>query len=94
MHIHELEKEAVEKALDSNNRRLDEMNQLRLQITQERGDYMTKDLFNHEHRALSESIDARLKTLETSNSYRSGQLWVIGAILVLAELAIHFIGKR
>jgi hypothetical protein len=70
------------------------MNELRQQITGERGEYVRRDVYDKEHKALSDAVDARLKTLENSGSYRSGQLWVIGAIVVLVNLAMYFLGKK
>jgi len=91
MHVHELEKDAVEKALESNNRRLDEMNELRLQITRERGEYLSRDIYDREHRALEVTMDKRLKALETSRSYVIG--WV-AAIVLAAQLLMYFVSKR
>jgi hypothetical protein len=90
-HVHELEKEAVEKALESNNRRLDEMNELRLQITRERGEYVSRDTYDREHRALESSTDKRLKSLEQSKSYVIG--WV-AAIVLAINLVMYWLGKR
>ena len=91
MHVHELEKDAVEKALEANNRRLDEMNELRLQITRERGEYLTRDIYDREHKSLESSTDKRLKALETSRSYVIG--WV-AAIVLAINLVMYFMGKR
>ncbi len=68
---------------DDINRRLDGMNELRAQITSERGLYLSRELFDREHSALRDSIDARLKILETKGSNLEGRLWAVGAFISL-----------
>ncbi len=106
---HEAEARAVALASKDINRRLDEMNELRRQIENERGRYLPRDLYDKEHDALRETmnvrydtlrdnLDIRLKTLENSKSNLEGRLWAIGAmisvIVIVINLGLHFLGLK
>jgi DNA repair exonuclease SbcCD ATPase subunit len=83
-HVHELEHEAINKAEDAVNLRLEGMNELRAQINTERGKYVTRETFD----AVNSSTDGRLKTLENNKSNLEGRFWAIGAAFVILNVAI------
>lgn len=106
---HASEAEARQIASIEINRRLDDMNELRRQIEQERGRYLQRDLYDKEHTALRETMfskldaqrdtmDARLKSLEGTKSNLEGRLWAIGAmisaVVVAINLALRFWGVK
>lgn len=78
---HAAEAEALRMARVDIDRRLDAMNQLRDQITQERGTFLARDLYDREHLRLRKEFDDRLKRLETSDANLQGRILATGAIL-------------
>jgi hypothetical protein len=95
--VHLQEQRARELAFTEINRRLDEMNNLRFQIEKERGTYLQRDMYDREHRALGDAVDARLKILENKNSNLDGRMWAVGAaigvIVLIINVAMHYWGK-
>jgi hypothetical protein len=93
-HVHELEKEAVEKALESNNKRLEGMNELRAQIATERGNYVPREAFDEKNSA----FDERLKSLEKGGAFDAGRIAMLGSIIVVGiaviGIMIHFLGGK
>ena len=92
--------EANSKALDiaskEIDRRLEGMNELRAQISTERGLYVLRESYDEQHAALRDAIDARLKILENNRSNMEGRMWAIGAIIsmlvVALNLAMYYFG--
>lgn len=68
---------AISKAEESVNKRLEQMNELRAQITQERGEFVRSDTYSARH----DELIARLNVLE------QGQVSTIGQLSGLAALA-------
>jgi hypothetical protein len=70
--------------------RLEEMNNFRAQINQERMAYLPRDMYEREHDSLSE----RVKTLEIVRGEQSGRTAAyastVGFIVVLVQIALHF----
>ena len=97
LEVHAAERKALEIAREEVNRRLDEMNELREQITRERGEFMRRDMFDREHSTLRDGNDIRLKALENTKSNMEGRLWAIGAaisaLVVGLELILRYAGK-
>ena len=95
--IHKAESHALEIAKNDINRRLDEMNELRKQITSERGEFLRREIYDREHASLREAMDLRIKALENTKANLEGRLWAIGAgisILVVGlELLLRYLGK-
>ena len=87
---HQGEREAVEIAATDINRRLEAANELRAQINNERGLYLTRELYDREHSALSQ----RVANLELSASRVAGSIWAMGAtisiLLSVVTIALHF----
>jgi hypothetical protein len=86
--VHELERLAISKAEVSVNQRLEAMNELRSQIQIERGSYVQREMYEKEHKALSDAIDARLKILENGSSNLQGRMWVIGAVVIIVNIIL------
>lgn len=84
--VHAAEDRARQLAAQEIDRRLDAMNAFREQLMEERGRYVLRDL----HDKLEDNVDARLKTLENMRSNLEGRVWMVGALVVLAQLVIHF----
>jgi uncharacterized protein YydD (DUF2326 family) len=82
--------EKVEAAYAELNRRLGEMNEFRNQITNERGEYLRKEIYEREHNTLSD----RVKDLELSRSEQLGKAAayasIAGFIGIVAALIGHF----
>jgi len=75
---------AVKAAYDSMGLRLDEMNALRAQITEERGTYMTRELFDK----VNDAVEARVRYLEAFKSNIQGQMLAGGAVILLIQAAV------
>jgi len=71
-------------------RRLEEMNNFREQINQERGDYLRRDMYDRENAALSD----RVKSLEIVRGEQSGKAAayasMIGFMVVIVQVVLHF----
>jgi len=71
-------------------RRLEEMNNFREQINQERGDYLRRDMYDRENAALSD----RVKSLEIVRGEQSGKAAayasMIGFVVVIVQVVLHF----
>jgi hypothetical protein len=84
----EAQEKALEIALQRLNERLEDMNELRKQITNERGMYLTRERFDSDHAALGQ----RVSSLELQASKWSGSIWMLGgvvsAIVVLINIAL------
>jgi hypothetical protein len=84
---------AVEVALTDLGRRLDEMNQFRSQINEERGDFVQKETFDLKYDEMSKKVDA----LSLAKSNQDGRLWmlgvVLGALTVILNLALKYLFK-
>ena len=95
LELHKAEREAAALARTEMNRRLEGMNELRDQIQTERSGYVQRDMYDHEHATLRDSMDARLKVLETGGANLQGRMWMMGAvisaILSLLMIALRFI---
>lgn len=89
---------ALVEAREQIDQKLEGMNELRMQITSERGLYVTREMFDREHASLRETMDTRLKFLEGSANNLQGRLWAIGAaisfIVALTTIAINLFLKK
>ncbi len=72
-------------------RRLNEMNEFRSQLAQERTQYVTRDWHERDRDALRGAmdtlgieVDRRLKILENASSNWQGRWWAVGAIVALS----------
>ena len=94
---HRLEREALLLARKDIDRRLEEMNQFRAQIAQERGEFLRRDMYDEQNAAARNETDVRLKHLENNRSNLEGRMWAMGAgitgIAVGLNLILHFFGK-
>jgi|SRR5271157_605925 len=70
--------------------RLEEMNNFRTQINQERTEYLRREMFDREHSALSD----RVKSLEIVRGEQSGKTAayasMVGFVVVLVQVVLHF----
>lgn len=86
-------KEAIEQARERVNERLEGMNELRNQITNERGTYLTRERFDTEHGTLL----ARTAAIELQMSKWSGSIWMLGgavsAVVILVNVALKMWAK-
>ena len=71
-------------------RRLEEMNNFRAQINQERVDYLRRDMYEREIAALAE----RVKNLEIVHGEQTGKAAaytsLVGIVVVLVQILFHF----
>ncbi len=78
------------------NRRLDEMNQLRAQIENERGRYVVTEVYTKAQEnlrdqlyALDRRMDDRLKLLENLSANVQGRLWMMGATISAVVIIVN-----
>ncbi len=87
---HEAGDAKIQKADLDLERRLEEMNNFRSQINQERVDYLRRDMYDRENAALSD----RVKSLEIVRGEQSGKAAayasMVGLVVVLVQIAMHF----
>jgi len=84
MREHEQMLLALGTARDEVNRRLEEMNELRAQITTERGEFLLRKEYEGKHEALLERIGAQ----ERARANLEGRMWAIGAVVVVIQLGL------
>jgi hypothetical protein len=93
--VAEADYRAVEIAKANVERRLTEMNEMRAQINSERGQYVTREMYDKQYEALRETMDARLKPLETIIANYQGRMLAAGAIITfvlgLLQVGLHYI---
>ena len=90
---HELLAEGLRAAKVDVDQRLDSMNQLRDQITAERGEFVRRDMYDREHATLRDAHDSRIKALETAKSNLDGRIWAVGAVVAVLSIAFEFMLK-
>lgn len=87
---HEAGDAKIQKASEVLDYRLEEMNNFRAQINQERGDYLRRDMYDRENAVLSD----RVKSLEIVRGEQSGRAAAyasVGALVVIvAQVVLHF----
>lgn len=70
--------------------RLEEMNNFRAQINQERGDYQRRDMYDRENAVLSD----RVKSLEIVHGEQSGRAAayasMVALVVIVAQVVLHF----
>ena len=81
--------EAISVARERVDDRLEGMNELREQIQNERGQYLTRDSYDREHKAL----EIRVGALELQNSKWTGSLWMLGAALSAVVVIVNVLLK-
>ena len=91
--ITEAEKESI-------TNRLEQMNNLRQQIEKERGSYLSRDLYDREHKTLSDKVEVNNKALSDkvelvslSQVESKTQLWFMGAIITVIISVISISGE-
>lgn len=70
------------------NRRLEDMNELRQQITSERGQFLPRELFDRMHSLFED----RLRSLENDRANLQGRMWIGGALLLMIQLGLAIAG--
>src|SRR5271165_7239148 len=83
---HEAGDAKIQKANEVLDYRLEEMNNFRSQINQERGDYLRREMYDRDHSALAD----RVKTLEIVRGEQAGKTAayasMVGVVVVLVEV--------
>src|SRR5260370_13802284 len=87
---HEAGDAKIQKAGEVLDYRLEEMNNFREQINQERAEYLRRDLYDHEHATLAE----RVKVLEIARGEQSGRAAayasMVALVVIVAQVVLHF----
>ena len=87
---HENGDDKVAKAYLDLERRLEEMNAFRAQISQERTQYLPRDMYDREHNNLGE----RVKNLEIDRGQQSGKTAayasMVGFVVIGIQVLLHF----
>lgn len=89
--VRECDQKALDKASIDVDHRLHAMNELRSQISEERGRYLLRESYDEQHNALRDSVDVRLKLLENMKSNVEGRVWMMGAFIMVLTIFIHFV---
>jgi predicted phage tail protein len=80
----------IQKANEVLDYRLEEMNNFRAQINEERAEYLRREMYEREHSGLSD----RVKTLEIVRGEQAGKatayVSVVGCLLIVAQIVLHF----
>ena len=96
--VHVLEQDAIGLARAAIEAKLEGMNELRAQINTERGQYVTRAIYDAQMDVLRNSTDSRLKLLEQSKSNIEGRMWMMGAgisgAVLELNLVLHYFGKK
>ena len=87
---HEAGDAKIQKASEVLDYRLEEMNNFRAQINQERGDYLRRDMYDRESAVLSD----RVKSLEIVRGEQAGRAAayasMVGLVVIVAQVVLHF----
>jgi len=80
----------IEKANQVLDYRLEEMNNFRSQINQERQEYLRREIYERDHAALGE----RVKTLEIVRGEQTGRTAayasMVALVVIVAQIVLHF----
>jgi hypothetical protein len=104
---HRAEEHARQLAVTEINRRLDEMNELRAQITRERGTYVQREWFERIHdntdkdrEALRDEMhrikgetDRAIKSIENTIANFEGRIWMLGAFMTAIVVGLNLLLK-
>jgi hypothetical protein len=86
---HGAEDDKIHKAHETLNHRLEEMNQFRAQILDERATFLRREMYDREHASLAE----RVKTLEIVRGEQSGKTAayasVVAFVVIAAQIVLH-----
>ncbi|MGO9865019.1 MAG: hypothetical protein ACLPLR_15530 [Terriglobales bacterium] len=87
---HEAGDAKIQKANEVLDYRLEEMNNFRAQINEERAEYLRREMYEREHTALAE----RVKNLEIVRGEQSGRTaafaTMVGFVVVIVQIMLHF----
>ncbi|MGB8012381.1 MAG: hypothetical protein WCF68_12240 [Terriglobales bacterium] len=88
--LHEAAEARIQKANEVLDYRLEEMNNFRNQINQERQDYLRREMYDRDHSSLAE----RVKNLEIVRGEQAGKTAayasIVGVVVVVAQVVLHF----
>jgi hypothetical protein len=98
--VHDMGQIAMDAAVTALNARLEQMNQFRTQILEERRDFLRTELYSTEHKALEAKMEnenarltVRLVEMEKYRSNMEGRMWMLGAGITMLTLAVNIIFK-
>ncbi len=87
---HEAGDAKIQKASEVLDYRLEEMNNFRAQINQERGEYLRREMYDREHSALAQ----RVKDLEIVRGEQSGRTTayasMVATAVIVVQVVLHF----
>ena len=83
-------REALAVAQKDVDRRLEAMNHMREQINEERSHYLSREMYDREHKSLAD----RVVFLEQTNANFQGRLWMLGAFVGLAVAVVSWFLKK
>jgi len=87
---HEAGDAKIQKASEVLDYRLEEMNNFRAQINQERAEYLRREMYDRDHGALAE----RVKILEIVRGEQSGRTAayasMVALVVIVAQVVLHF----
>jgi hypothetical protein len=87
---HESGDAKIQKANEVLDYRLEEMNNFRAQINQERAEYLRREMYEREHNALAD----RVKTLEIVRGEQAGKAAayasMVGFVVIVVQIVLHF----
>jgi hypothetical protein len=81
----------IQKANEVLDYRLEEMNNFRAQINQERAEYVRREMYEREHNGLAD----RVKTLEIVRGEQAGKAAayasMVGFVVIVVQMVLHFL---
>jgi hypothetical protein len=81
----------IQKASEVLDYRLEEMNNFRAQINQERTEYLRREMYDRERTVLAD----RVKSLEIERGEQSGKTAayasMVGVVMILVQILLHFL---
>jgi hypothetical protein len=87
---HEAGDAKIQKANEVLDYRLEEMNNFRAQISQERAEYLRREMYDRDHSVLAE----RVKVLEIARGEQSGRTAayasMVALVVIVAQVLLHF----
>lgn len=96
--VHKMGQRAIDAAVEVLDSRLEQMNQFRAQVLEERREFMREEVYNVQNTALTSKFEGlidrlaiRLTEVEKYKSNLEGRFWMLGAGLTIITVGLNLI---
>ena len=89
--VYKEQKEALEKALTSIDRRLEQMNEFRSQLRDQQGQYLTRNEYDAKHETLVQRIGEREETISKLQGRTIGSSSTVATFITVGAIAVTII---